>query len=237
MLMDTPELEKMGSKHSSQTPENFAIDRESPHGSERSDKFHDVSEYLRSQNDNGKTAVPAPRPSGNGSPHSSSGSRRSDFMRPSKEQAPQPGFARLDISRTQSDSPARTVARPDIRASAEKILYTYLLPGSEREIVLPNYILHRVIHAVEDQGRDDPEAFNEAKEYVFQAMERDAFPGFLQAKALGNLVPLGILIRLALALVCLMAGFWAGFYVILKDKPRPIRCLVGVPASSFCLTL
>lgn len=84
-----------------------------------------------------------------------------------------------------------------------------------------------IINLVEDDGRDDPEVFDPAKDYVFQAMERDAFPGFLQAKALGNLVPLSIMARLTFALISFGGGFWGAFYVVLRDKPRHIRCWVG----------
>jgi hypothetical protein len=118
------------------------------------------------------------------------------------------------------------VARADIKASAEKILYTFVLPGSEREIVLPDSMLNKIIRAIEEEGRDDPEVFDDAKDYVFQAMERDAFPGFLQAKALGNLVPLSILIRLIIGLSSLMAGFWGGYYMILSGYSRSTRCWV-----------
>jgi hypothetical protein len=72
-----------------------------------------------------------------------------------------------------------TVVRSDIRASAEKILYTFLLPGAEREIVLPSSMINDITRAIEEDGRDDPVVFDEAKDYVFQAMERDALPGFL----------------------------------------------------------
>lgn len=93
----------------------------------------------------------------------------------------------------------RLVARADIRASAEKIFYTYLLSGSEREITLPHAIIHDITVSIEEQGRDDPEVFDEAKDYVFQAIERDVFPGFLnlsrpvfrlfrKSKSLGPLV-------------------------------------------------
>ncbi len=94
--------------------------------------------------------------------------------------------------------------------------------------MLPDLILNRIIHAIEEDGRDDPEVFNDAKEYVFQAMERDAFPGFLQAKALGNLVPLSGLLRLGLGLACLFAGLWGGYYMILTNKSRATRCWVGL---------
>ena len=133
--------------------------------------------------------------------------------------------------RTDSNSPGHTVARADIRASAEKILYTFVLPGSEREIILPDNTLNKIIRAIEEEGRDDPEVFDDAKDYVFQAMERDAFPGFLQAKALGNLVPLSVILRLAFGLACFAAGFWGGYYMILTKTPKHTRCWVSLSDS------
>lgn len=155
----------------------------------------------------------------------------SDRERPSTrsqdllDRPPRPSF--MTSSRLDSDSPGHTVARNDLRASAEKILYTFIIPDSEREIVLPQQMVERMIRAIEDEGRDDPEIFDDAKDYVFQAMERDAFPGFLQAKALGNLVPLSILIRLIIGLLSLGGGFWAGYYCILRMIPRSTRCWVS----------
>lgn len=150
---------------------------------------------------------------------------------PQDEQQPRPSLARSDMWNGSLNSPGHTVARADIRASAEKILYTYLLQGSEREIVLPEEMVSSIIAMIEDEGRDDPEVFDPAKDYVFQAMERDAFPGFLQAKALGNLVPLSVLARLAFALMSFGGGFWGAWYVVLRDKPRHIRCWVCLFAS------
>ncbi|KAH2897158.1 hypothetical protein KXW52_007596 [Aspergillus fumigatus] len=158
------------------------------------------------------------------SPQSSLGSQNAARL-PSNEQPPRPSSG----TQNESNSPGHTVTRHDIRASAEKILYTYLLPGAEREIVLPEEMVSTIINLIEDDGRDDPEVFDPAKDYVFQAMERDAYPGFLQAKALGNLVPLTIMIRLALALISFGGGFWGAFYVVLRDKPRHIRCWVILP--------
>ena len=190
-----------------------------------------VSAILR--NDNG--APKTPRSSGRPgiSPSTSLGSAASRNLsqissdRPTPPELPQLSFANSTPEvRTDSNSPGHSVARADIKASAEKILYTFVLPGSEREIVLPDTMLNRIIRAIEEEGRDDPEVFDDAKDYVFQAMERDAFPGFLQAKALGNLVPLSVLIRLIIGLTSLMAGFWAGYYMILRDKSRATRCWV-----------
>jgi len=81
--------------------------------------------------------------------------------------------------------------------------------------------------AIEKDGRDDPEVFDGAREYVFQAMERDAFPGFLRAKALGNVVRFDALLRLILGLLSLFAGFWAGFSMIFLGYGRVTRCWVS----------
>lgn len=127
---------------------------------------------------------------------------------------------------TESNSPSNAVRRQDIRASAEKILYTFLLPGAEREITLPDSITQDVTTAIEEHGRDDPEVFDVAKDYVFQAMERDAFPGFLRMKALGNLVPPTLIMRLIIGLVAMFGAFWTAFVLIFLDRGRLTRLWV-----------
>ncbi|KAF2858109.1 regulator of G protein signaling superfamily [Piedraia hortae CBS 480.64] len=126
-------------------------------------------------------------------------------------------------------SPRQAVTRADIRASAERILFTCLVPGAEREIVLPQAMLNSITHAIEQQGRDDPEVFEAAKDYVFQAMERDAFPGFLRAKALGNLVAPDMMLRLIIGLLSLFAGLWTAFTLIFRGWDRPTRCWLILP--------
>ncbi|KAI9932887.1 hypothetical protein ASPWEDRAFT_47292 [Aspergillus wentii DTO 134E9] len=224
VLVATPDLEKTHSKSSSAVLDNLEnlgdipLVEAGPSGTrnEPDDKDADLrlSAFLRSD--------------GHTSGHSPQSSIDSPSERtPSNEEPPRESSGTRNDSH--SNSPGHTVARADIRASAEKILYTYLIPGSEREIVLPEDMVHGIINLVEDDGRDDPEVFDPAKDYVFQAMERDAFPGFLQAKALGNLVPLTIIARLAFALISFGGGFWGAFYVILRDKPRHIRCWLILP--------
>lgn len=229
MLVDTPEMEKAASKRSSGMLEGFDLGEGMD--SRKSGQESRVSAILRS--DNGGARKASSREGGvDNSPSHSLGSAHSrNFSRPSadrpspSEQLPQPSFSTQEV-RTDSNSPGHSVARADIKASAEKILYTFILPGSEREIVLPDSMVNRIIRAIEEEGRDDPEVFDDAKDYVFQAMERDAFPGFLQAKALGNLVPLSVLLRLIIGLSSLMGGFWGGYYMILRDAPRSTRCWV-----------
>ena len=224
VLVATPELEKSGSKRSSAALENVGdipLVEAGPSGFrtgnvETTEKDADqrLSAFLRSE---GHTSQASPQ-----------GSMDSARKVSSNERPPRPSFMNSSPdTKNDSNSPSHTVARSDIRRSAEKILYTYLLQNSEREIILPEDMVSSITEMVESDGRDDPEVFDVAKDYVFQAMERDAFPGFLRAKALGNLVPASIVARLTFALTCFGGGFWAAFFVILTDSPRNIRCWVS----------
>ncbi|RCI12946.1 hypothetical protein L249_1323 [Ophiocordyceps polyrhachis-furcata BCC 54312] len=210
VLVATPDVDKAGSKRSSAILESLG-DLEprtagpSMYTSEKErDQDAQMSAFLRED-----------QPLD--SPHSGSGVAR-----------PSPQYS-TPQNVTDSNSPSHTVARQDIRASAEKILYTFLLPGAEREITLPGSITQDVTVAIEDEGRDDPEVFDVAKDYVFQAMERDAFPGFLRMKALGNLIPPTLVMRLIIGLVSMFGGFWAGFVLIFLDSWRATRCWLILP--------
>jgi hypothetical protein len=220
VLVGTPDLEKSGSKRSSQILDglgdmNHPVSGPSMFSTEK-EKNQDaqMSAFLREEAGN--------------SPRGSLGSRQSSGLRQTPSQdRPRPSFMSTPQDLTSdSNSPAHTVARADIRASAEKILYTFLLPGAEREIILPHSITHEITVSIEEQGRDDPEVFDAAKDYVFQAMERDAFPGFLRMKALGNLVPPSMMMRLVIGLLSLFGGFWAAFILVFLDESRKTRCWV-----------
>jgi hypothetical protein len=214
-LVDEPE--KTGSKRSSAILEHVG-DVNDPAGPivnlSEEEKTHDqrLSQFLR--NDNSYSPDRSVKSLGDEN-------KTHDRARPS--------FMSNREPRTDSTAPVHTVARPDIRASAEKILYTFLLPGSEREIVLPDSITSRITRSIEEEGRDDPEVFDAAKDYVFQAMERDAFPGFLRTKALGNLVPPSMMLRLILGLLSMFGGFWTAFVLIFLDYTRLNRLWVCSP--------
>ncbi|KAF2453426.1 rgs domain-containing protein [Lineolata rhizophorae] len=217
-LIETPELEKAGSKRSSAVLDN--MEQAGP-STEKQTPEQRVSAFLRTdsgsrhshQNSQGSgQSMDRPRPSFMGTSVTNS---------PHNDSTPSGANA--------STSPGHTVARSDLKASAVKILYTYLLPGSEREIILPQGILNEITTHIEQNGRDDPEVFDAAKDYVFQAMERDAFPGFLKAKALGNIVPPSGMARLVAGLICMFGAFWTAFVLIFLDYPRSTRCFVIIP--------
>lgn len=136
-------------------------------------------------------------------------------------------------STNQGPATAGTIPREDIRASAEKIIDTYILPGAEREITLPGSLTGELVTAVEVFNRDDPEIFDDVKDYVFQAMERDAFPGFIRMRALANLTPPTMILHLVLGLLSLFAAFWAGFVLIFLDADRERRAWVRHPEQHF----
>jgi hypothetical protein len=225
VLVGTPPHEKSGSKRSSQILEGMGEMHPGPsmYQTEK-DKDQDaqMSAFLR---ESPATNIPGHSPHGSvGSTSRQNNSNDRERPRPSFMSTPQ------DLT-SDSNSPAHTVARADIRASAEKILYTFLLPGAEREIILPHSITQEIIISIEERGRDDPEVFDTAKDYVFQAMERDAFPGFLRMKALGNLVPPSMMMRLIVGLLAIFGGFWAAFILIFLNEDRLTRCWVWSPVS------
>ncbi|GIZ42841.1 hypothetical protein CKM354_000609400 [Cercospora kikuchii] len=231
VLVSTPELDKSGSKRSSQILDNYnGLERTStepgPSGAfndkskERQTPDQRLSAFLRAENGTGH------------SPQNSTGSHNNSD---SGLEQPRPSYMTGQDGSPSSgninsnNSPQHTVARADIRASAEKILYTFLLPGAEREIILPQGILNDITHAIENEGRDDPEVFDAAKDYVFQAMERDAFPGFLRAKALGNIVQPSMMLRLICGLVAIFGALWTAFVLIFLNRDRATRCWLILP--------
>ena len=246
VLIETPHLgEKTGSKRSSMILEQFGALDDDPRaaGSEPAEKQKDqhISAFLRSNSNEvsptnsyeGYDSNGGTNGTGNGgSPMrtaTNGDSPERSRLSAAGSRPPRPSFMSTGMHNTTSSSNSpngHTVTRADLRQSAEKILYTFLLQGSEREIILPQSILNDIVTSIEDDHRDDPEVFDAAKDYVFQAMERDAFPGFLRSKALGNLVPPSIFARGILGLIALFGGFWAAFILIFLNSPKHIRSWV-----------
>lgn len=226
VMIGTPEGDKSGSKRSSALLENLG-NMDHPAGgpsmmSSEKERNQDsqMSAFLRSEGTNGNGVGDSPSNSlGSNNIHRTS----------SNERRPRASFMNSSNNQTSESSPEHTVNRPDIRQSAEKILYTYLLPGAEREIGIPDELVQEIIISIEEHGRDDPEVFDAAKDYVFQAMERDAFPGFLRAKALGNLVPTSLTLRLAIGLLAMFGAFWTGFILIFLEYGRDTRAWLMLP--------
>ena len=229
--MATPDFEKEADQH--RKSPDFASYSDDPSDAEKS-QYHDrpphagggqigdqnISPFLRSHP---QTGVQLPEAQ-------AQAQQQQQQQQPSGSKTPPPLYS-YPTARGSPESHAsiknRAINRADLRAAAERILYTYLLPGSERECVLPREMVLDIQTAIEKDLRDDPEIFDAAREYIFEAMERDAFPGFFRAKALGNLVRLSSLFRLMLGLLALFAGLWTGFALIFLGYGRNTRCWVS----------
>ena len=136
------------------------------------------------------------------------------------------------------------VTQADLIASAERIFARYLVPTAEKEIYLPPSLrIHTFLLSSEhppDPNSSDyeteaavlaqvPDMFHAQKEYIFKAMEQDAFPRFLRSKAFGNLTPMSVLVRLIAGLLVLWAGLSTAFALIFLDiQPKSERFWVRV---------
>lgn len=140
------------------------------------------------------------------------------------------------------------ISRKDLIESAERIYFRYLSPigtvGSDEnhEIYLPPSLR---IHSFPLNSSQDPKTvsemsimaqipdmFHAQKEYCFRAMEQDAFPRFLRAKAFGNLTPVSSLVRLIAGLIILWIGLAVGFSLIFLDvHPKSKRFFVSLTLS------
>lgn len=139
----------------------------------------------------------------------------------------------------------KAISRLDLVASAERIYYRYLAPSSNingdasqnHEIYLPPSLrINNFMLSSQREPRNEeekaamaqiPDMFHAQKEYCFRAMEQDAYPRFLRAKAFGNLTPVSALIRLVAGLIILWIGLAVGFSLIFLDvKPKSKRFFV-----------
>jgi len=137
------------------------------------------------------------------------------------------------------------ITRSNLVESAERIFLRYLSPagtspggGESHEIYLPpalrvhSFPLSNATGSAADQAAlaQVPDMFHAQKEYCFRAMEQDAFPRFLRAKAFGNLTPMSALVRLVAGLISLWMGLATAFALIFLDvKPKSVRFYLFLP--------
>ncbi|KIK57438.1 hypothetical protein GYMLUDRAFT_172953 [Collybiopsis luxurians FD-317 M1] len=147
------------------------------------------------------------------------------------------------------------ITRQDLIASAERIYFRYLSPAGNtinspenHEIYLPPSLrIHSfpLSSSAEPRSQSEqaimaqiPDMFHAQKEYCFRAMEQDAFPRFLRAKAFGNLTPISALIRLILGLLILWIGLAVAFSLVFLDvQPKSKRFFLFLPFTFAILFL
>ncbi|KAI5117607.1 hypothetical protein M0805_006720 [Coniferiporia weirii] len=163
------------------------------------------------------------------------------------------------ISKAPTVIPRTTaITRMDLVASAERIYFRYLTPPAHAAFVVdasqnhevylpPSLRIHSFVLSSTREPRTQeeinalaqiPDMFHAQKDYCFRAMEQDAYPRFLRAKAFGNLTPVSALVRLVLGLLILWAGLAVGFSLIFLDvKPKSKRFFLFIPYTLAILFL
>ncbi|EGN94406.1 hypothetical protein SERLA73DRAFT_188272 [Serpula lacrymans var. lacrymans S7.3] len=147
------------------------------------------------------------------------------------------------------------ITRLDLIASAERIFFRYLSQAGNavnsqenHEIYLPPSLrIHSFPLSSTQEPKTQselsmlaqiPDMFHAQKEYCFRAMEQDAFPRFLRAKAFGNLTPVSSLVRLVVGLIVLWIGLAVGFSLIFLDvHPKSKRFFLFIPFTVAILCL
>ncbi|KAF8603594.1 regulator of G protein signaling superfamily [Ceratobasidium sp. AG-I] len=145
------------------------------------------------------------------------------------------------------------ITRSDLIASAERIFARYLVPGADKEVYLPpalrindfplssHALPSPTSPAYETESAalaQVPDMFHNQKDYVFRAMEQDAFPRFLRAKAFGNLTPVSALVRLCVGLLVLWIALACAFALVFLDvQPKSKRFFLFIPFTVAFLLL
>lgn len=170
--------------------------------------------------------------------------------------------ARHSFSKRASRAPtviprSAPITRLDLIASAERIFFRYLAPPApnqpSHEIYLPPSLrIHSFPlsstqlpnttspeYEIESSALAQvPDMYHAQKEYCFRAMEQDAFPRFLRAKAFGNLTPVSAFIRLVAGMVILWVTLAVAFSLIfLNVQPKSKRFFLFIPFTFAILFL
>ncbi|EEB05720.1 regulator-G-protein signaling domain-containing protein [Schizosaccharomyces japonicus yFS275] len=103
------------------------------------------------------------------------------------------------------------IQRNNVRALSERILYSYLIEGSEREISIPPQLAGAVATAIEVDQRDDPEIFQSIKDYVYEHHLKPTYHSFVRNRLHKNITPFSSSLRFILGYLATFAGCWYGF--------------------------
>lgn len=131
---------------------------------------------------------------------------------------------------TRSASPSRDIQQA-VTNSAHHILKRYLAPSAAKELTqLPMVLRDTIRTQVEQNHRFDPAVFIQAKDYLFELMQRQAYPKFLRAKVWGNVTLRQQLGRMVVGLVALLIALATGLSLILLGYPTwGVRCWIFLP--------
>ena len=82
--------------------------------------------------------------------------------------------------------------------------------------------------AIEVEGRDDPDVFINVKNYVFNRIENEHLPRFLNFVAIRNINHSNF-IRIILGFFFLFGGFWISYIFVFLNYRKSIRPIIVAP--------
>lgn len=120
------------------------------------------------------------------------------------------------------------ITRDNLKESSHSLLLKYFVQDSEKNLNLPHDLNAFIIRSIEVDGRDDPDVFNNVKLYIFNKIENDHLPKFLNFVAIRN-VNHSNLIRIITGFFFLFIAFWVSFILVFLDYKKSTRAVVIVP--------
>lgn len=119
------------------------------------------------------------------------------------------------------------ITRNHLKESTQNLLLKYFVEDAEKYLNLPSNLNNLIIRSIEVDGRDDPDIFNHVKSYVFNIIENEHLPNFLNTVAIKNLN--SNTMRIIVGLLAIFVGFWIGYVLIFLNYKKAIRIPVLVP--------
>ncbi|KAK6459232.1 uncharacterized protein RJT20DRAFT_124427 [Scheffersomyces xylosifermentans] len=131
------------------------------------------------------------------------------------------------------DSPGSTgnysfITRDKLRESSHNLLLKYFVEDSEKNLNLPPQLNSQIIRAIEVEGRDDPDVFSNVKNYVFNKIENEHLPKFLNFVAIRN-VNHSNFVRIILGFFFLFGAFWISYIFLFLNYKRKLRPIIIAP--------
>lgn len=165
-----------------------------------------ISSNSRLMEDLGDLSQPSPA-------HGSPGNRRSS-LNPSL----------VEKLLRQSSHSTSFISRQALKDSSHNLLLKYFVQDSEKNLNIPPQLNLFIINAIEVEGRDDPDVFAGVKRYVFNGLEADYLPNFLNFVAIKN-INTSANARIVIGFFFLFISFWIGFALIFLNEPKRYRCV------------
>ncbi|KAI3406160.2 RAX1 [Candida oxycetoniae] len=138
------------------------------------------------------------------------------------------------LERLIKDSPAASsnnnsfITRENLRESSHNLLLKYFVEDSEKNLNLPQQLNAYIIKSIEVDGRDDPDVFNYVKNFIYNRLENDHLPKFLDFMATRNINHSNFL-RIVLGFFFIFGSFWMSFIFVFLNYRKGLRPVIVAP--------